>query len=141
MKVIEITGDLFQCSTDVCMAHCVSEDLAMSKGIAVLFKNKFGNVNYLISQNKKIGQVAILSDKNRFIYYLITKKRYWEKPTYENLNNCLIELYNHMMINKMKKLAIPRLGCGLDRLNWDTVKRMLEKIFENSDIEISVYSL
>ena len=44
-----IKGDLFQCPTNASMAHCISRDLAMGKGIAKLFKQKFGNINELRS--------------------------------------------------------------------------------------------
>lgn len=33
------------------------------------------------------------------------------------------------------------IGCGLDRLNWDRVSRILEEVFSGSDISITVYSL
>ena len=44
-----VKGDLFTCASNASMAHCVSRDLAMSKGIAVLFKKKFGQIDYLLS--------------------------------------------------------------------------------------------
>ena len=43
----EVKGDLFSCPHDNSLVHCVSEDLHMSKGIAVLFKEKFGRVEEL----------------------------------------------------------------------------------------------
>jgi hypothetical protein len=39
------------------------------------------------------------------------------------------------------KLAIPYIGCGLDRLNWDEVKDVIEDVFEDTDVEILVCSL
>ena len=36
------------------------------------------------------------------------------------------------------KVAMPRIGCGLDRLNWDDVRPMIEEIFKDMDIEILV---
>ena len=52
--VEEIVGDLFKCDDKSSMAHCVSKDLKMSKGIAVLFVRKFGKVKELELQNKGI---------------------------------------------------------------------------------------
>ena len=46
----EIRGDLFTTSDDTSLAHCVSTDLSMSKGIAKLFRDKFGGVNELKKQ-------------------------------------------------------------------------------------------
>ena len=46
----EIKGDLFSCPPTSSLAHCISEDVRMGKGIAVLFKNKFGGVQDLLRQ-------------------------------------------------------------------------------------------
>ena len=48
----------------------------MGKGIAVLFKEKYGQVEYLKSQGVQTGGVAILdltATEGRYIYYLVTK--------------------------------------------------------------------
>lgn len=39
------------------------------------------------------------------------------------------------------KLAMPKIGCGLDRLNWDDVSYLIQDIFKDIDIEIRVYYL
>ena len=36
------------------------------------------------------------------------------------------------------KIAMPRIGCGLDGLNWQDVKKALQDVFDNTDIEILV---
>ena len=46
------TGDLFSCPETDSLAHCVSKDLAMGKGIAVIFKKTFGDVEELRAQSK-----------------------------------------------------------------------------------------
>lgn len=46
----EIKGDLFSCPNNSSLAHCISADVAMGKGIAVLFKKKFGGVQELKKQ-------------------------------------------------------------------------------------------
>ena len=50
----EVKGDLFSCPSSASLAHCVSEDMHMGKGIATLFKQKFGGVGELKSQGKQI---------------------------------------------------------------------------------------
>lgn len=49
----EVKGDLFSCPPRASLAHCVSEDMAMGKGIATLFKRKFGGVGELKAQGKE----------------------------------------------------------------------------------------
>jgi O-acetyl-ADP-ribose deacetylase (regulator of RNase III) len=140
MKIIEIKGDLFS-STDS-LAHCVSTDLHMSKGIATLFKNKFGHVQELQAQNKKTGQVAYTKDSSdRYIFYLITKHKYFERPTYIALYECLVNLRDICKEKDVTKLSIPRIGCGLDKLEWTRVKKYLEGVFKDTDVTITVYYL
>lgn len=59
MILKEVTGDLFSCPPTDSLAHCISEDCRMGKGIAVLFKEKFGGVNELLHQVAE-GKVLIL---------------------------------------------------------------------------------
>jgi len=59
----------------------------------------------------------------------------------DTLEKSLEALCSHARANDVKKLAIPRLGCGLDKLNWDKVSELIEDIFSQSDIEITVYYL
>lgn len=36
------------------------------------------------------------------------------------------------------KIAMPIIGCGLDRLEWDKVSRIIKDVFQEEDIEILV---
>ena len=38
----------------------------------------------------------------------------------------------------IKKIAMPQIGCGLDNLIWEKVKKILIELFENEDIEVIV---
>lgn len=137
IKIIE--KDLFSCNEDVSLAHCVSEDFKMGKGIAKKFKEKFGNVNRLINQEKKVGECAILKHEKRHIFYLITKKHYSDKPTYKSVKACLIDMKEKCKNLNIKKLAMPKIGCGLDKLNFSKIVKLLNNIFNHNEIEIIIY--
>jgi O-acetyl-ADP-ribose deacetylase (regulator of RNase III) len=149
--MIEITGDLFSSIDDdpddagVALVHCVSRDLRMGAGIATEFNRRFGRVPELLSQQRAVGQVAFLQVPPQYVYYLITKERYWDKPTYEDLRACLRELRRLVTTvhgEKVRELAMPRIGCGLDRLDWGRVRSMiLEELGQEQNLSISVYSL
>lgn len=67
----EIKGsDLFSSPADA-YAHCVSRDFHMGKGIATLFKQRYGRVEELLAQGKTVGQTAVLIRKGtpRYVYY------------------------------------------------------------------------
>jgi hypothetical protein len=142
MKMEEVFGDLFLSNDQSeSLCHCVSEDLSMSKGIAVLFKDKFGGITDLKMQKVKVGSIAVLSRDNRFIYYLITKAKYWQKPTMFDLERSLRSLRIHCGNNNVSQLSMPRIACGLDRLKWTEVKQLIISVFEDFPIRIKVFQL
>lgn len=81
-----------------------------------------------------VGQ-ALLVDN---VFNLVTKARVFHKPTYESLYDTLLDMRVQCENLDISKLAIPLLGCGLDRLNWERVKDIIEDVFDSTDIEILV---
>jgi len=134
-EVKEIKGDLF--TSPDSLAHCVSKDLKMGAGIAVIFKKKFGQVEELMSQNPQVGGLVLLKEEDRTIFYLVTKEKYWYKPTYKSLESSLVALNKELEKRNINKLSIPRIGCGLDGLNWEKVKIIIQKTLPK--IEVTSY--
>ena len=139
-RIVEQYGDIFvKCPSHIPLAHCVSLDFHMGKGIAKLFKQKFGNVHFLKSQIQKVGQCASLNYEGRFIFYMASKRCFFHKPTYESLAQSLQSLKAHMKCLGLRHLAMPRVGTGLDNLQWIRVKAIITDIFSDSDITIYVF--
>lgn len=134
-----VEGSLFTAPVDYSLAHCVGADLHMGAGIAVTFRRKFGKTAQLRRQNIQTGGVAVLKNGKRFIYYLTTKRLSTQKPKLFDLIKSLIAMRAHMKKNGVTKLAIPKIGCGLDRLQWDEVFDVLKRIFSKLPIEIVLY--
>ena len=74
-RYVEVKGDLFSSPASHSLCHCISTDIAMGKGIATAFKAKFGGAAELKKQQKKIGQVATLRRDERYVYYLVSRRR------------------------------------------------------------------
>ncbi len=53
-------GDLFSAPLDASLAHCVSEDFRMGKGIATEFKKRFEGVNELLDQSRTFFLISFL---------------------------------------------------------------------------------
>ncbi|XP_055842108.1 ADP-ribose glycohydrolase OARD1 [Episyrphus balteatus] len=140
LKLTEISGNIFSASEEFALAHCVGADLKMAKGIAVEFVKRFGQKENLRKQNVRRGGVAVLKDGCRFIYYLVTKDLSYQPTTYETMFSSLNAMRTHMLANEVTKLAIPRIGCGVDKLIWSKVKSQIEEVFANDSIEIVVYN-
>ena len=139
--------DLFTVSSEYYLAHCVSSDFALGAGIAKKFNHYFGLRDKLIARYPlKDGEAsrpdmvgaAVLCDH---VFNLITKDRYWEKPTYNTLLFAIGHMRQMCLIRQIKKLAMPKIGCGLDRLDWSIVSKMIEYLFRNDDIEILICEL
>jgi len=90
---------------------------------------------------KKVGDVAVLRQGKRFVYYLITKPKYFDKPTYETLKSSLVAMKSHCVANNVTAVSMPRIGCGLDKLEWPKVEETLMSVFMDTDIVITVYSV
>jgi O-acetyl-ADP-ribose deacetylase (regulator of RNase III) len=141
MIYTEVNGDLFTCDDQTALIHCVSRCFNMGAGIAVLFRKKFGNIKELLSQNIPIGGVAYLKTDHRYVYYLVTKEKYFQKPTYKSLEASLNELKRLILEHGVTKIALPQIGCGLDKLKWKRVSEIIKSIFNDVAIEITVYNL
>lgn len=143
MNFVEECGNLFDLDNDWCLAHCVGNDFVMGKGIAVLFKEKYGNVEYLKQNSNGIGTALLLDNKkiDRNVFYLITKKwSKFSKPTYFDLENSIKNMFQQCKENNIKKIGMPKIGCGLDGLKWEIVKQI---IISNKpdDIKICIKSI
>lgn len=120
------------------LVHCISADFALGAGIAVEFNKLFNIKNKLqtLYPNYKFDKYdCILIDK---VFNLVTKDKCWHKPTYGSMLNALIKLKKLCKDNNVTKLAMPIIGCGLDRLEWDKVEELIKQIFKDTEIEIRV---
>ncbi|XP_022174840.1 uncharacterized protein LOC111036885 isoform X2 [Myzus persicae] len=134
----EVNVFLFDMPEKYSLGHCVARDMRMSAGIATHFKMIFGRVGELMDQKPNVGSVAYLQHNNRFIYYLITKECSNGKPTYNSITAAITKLRDFIVKHGVKQLAIPRIGCGLDKLDWSLVRNIVKNIFQNAGCIIKV---
>ena len=92
MTYKEEIRDLFSVPDDYILAHCISADFALGAGIAVKFR-EMGVKDELMRLCKKddwrgFGYMLPTSS-GRKTCNLITKQKYWYKPTYTTLRQSL----------------------------------------------------
>lgn len=159
MEFIEETRDLFSLPQDYLLVHCISSDRAMGAGIAKVFRDKYDIKTILCNYRDwgrgwneidMIGKCVIVRRNEKCpwaVANLITKHNYYDKPTYETLEQSLMSLkriliedeaYGFNSFSFNRKLGMPLIGCGLDRLKWDKVSEIIKEVFADTDIEIVV---
>ena len=132
-ELIHKNGNLFESQDS--LAHCISSDFKMSAGIARSFKRKFP-YNFPESINSPLFVQQV---EDRFIYHLVTKKRFSQKATYDSLRQSLEAMTNHANKHKFTQIIMPKAGCGLDRLEWHKAERLIKEICAQSSLTITVY--
>ncbi len=94
----------------------------------------------MVDLDVSIGGCAYLNLKDRYVFYLVTKERYFYKPTMSSLESSLRAMRDLCIEKNIHQLAMPRIGCGLDKLNWDKVSELIQSVFQDDDIEITIYT-
>lgn len=103
----------------------MSADFKRSRGVALVIRRKYRNFEKLRELKKQVTEVASLEIKHKSIYYLITKEHYKQKPEYQNLYQSLLNLKKICMERQITQLACPRLGCGRNEIEWETVRSIM----------------
>ena len=143
MTYKEEIRDLFSVPDDYYLAHCISADFGMGKGIVVEFNKRFDMKHKLQTKypnfvndyhHNRWGGMALIEGR---VINLITKERYWQKPTYQTMREAL-NIARLRIPSECKKIAMPVVGCGLDKLEWCKVSEIIKEVFEDTDIEILV---
>ena len=138
MTISIVNKDILQIDMNKYMiAHCISGDFTLGAGLAKKINEKYDMCNKLKDrfqyENGKYG--AYLIDG---IFNLVTKDTYKDKSTYDGLKKALEDMKVNLYYLNIKNIAIPKLGCGKDKLEWNVVEGMLHDVFDDMDINIEV---
>lgn len=138
MTITTVNKDLFTMPQGYYLAHCISADFALGAGIAKAFDSVY-NMRFKLFRNydnyEFNGGDSLLIDN---VFNLVTKRKCWHKPTYESLREALEMMKEQLGFMDATKLAMPRVGCGLDKLSWPQVYDIICEVFEDMDIEIVI---
>lgn len=146
MTIREEQRDLFTLPHGYWFAHCISADFALGAGIAKQFEEKY-NMRHMLRMQYGDKDVQVRWDWLSFgptclpcsnVLNLVTKEKCFYKPTLKDLRTALEDMKLVCKESGITKVAMPRIGCGLDRLNWDDVLPMIEDVFEDTDIDFLI---
>lgn len=138
MTITTVNKDLFTMTQGYYLAHCISADFALGAGIAKTFDSVY-NMRFKLFRTypdyEFNGGDALLVDN---VFNLVTKNKHWHKPTYESLRESLEMMKEQLDFLGATKLAMPWIGCGLDKLQKVQVYDIICKVFEDMDVEIVI---
>ena len=130
---------IFQANTAI--AHCISADAKMSKAFAeTTCRRVHGLQEYCRKTKPILGSIISYWDpeSNNFIYNLVTKSKFFGKPTLDNLRMSLDDMRGHALLNNITKKSMPKIGCGLDKLQRTDVFKIIQDTFTYSGIHIQI---
>ena len=137
-------GNVFHAPRSFSLAHCISQDTSVGlfKGISVQFLRMYPQLHSLRSETVTLGSAEPVKVDKIFIYNLISKPTYWSKPKLKIFEETLMSMFNHACSNGVTDIAAPRLGSGLDKLDFDhNVYPLILKYFGSTRVNLHVFSL
>ena len=138
-------GSLFSTNEGYSLAHCISMDTerGMFRGIAADFLTHFPELLQLrLLSVSKTGLVIPIRIGQRFIYNLVTKACYWDKPKIYDLQYSLESMLDHAVENMVSNIALPLLGSGCDKLDFvHQVMPLIKHVFGKSTVNVHIYYL
>ncbi|HEC87952.1 MAG TPA: hypothetical protein ENI52_01395 [Thermoplasmata archaeon] len=139
-----IDKDIFESKADA-IVNTVNCKGVMGKGLALQFKKKYPQM--FNEYKKKCGKgeikIGVLdtykAEDGRLIVNFPTKYDWRNKSRIEYIEAGLKYFVEHHKEWGIKSVAFPQLGCGEGGLEWNTVKKIMEKYLNNLDIDIEIY--
>ena len=137
---VNFNSDILDAPLDHVLCHCISQCQSMSDGLA----KTLCRVHPELRETPKVDLTHISafqtdSPKSRLVLSLVTKPTIKHFPTLQNLAITFKNLAEIVNTHKIYDLAIPRLGCGLDRQSWEIVKNLIDRAFRYSFVNIHLY--
>jgi O-acetyl-ADP-ribose deacetylase (regulator of RNase III) len=137
MTIREEQKNLFTMPHGYYFAHCISADFALGAGIALQFDqiyNMRAKLRSIYPYGGNVGSAIVIDN----VFNLITKQNARDLPLYSDLRKSLQTMRAVAEANMITKIAMPRIGSGLDRLEWSRVKDIIEEVFNGMDIDIVI---
>lgn len=149
MTIREENRDLFTVPQGYYLAHCITADFSLGAGVARKIDEVYNMREKLFDRydfsssisgfNTDSHMCQVLTIDN--VYNLVLKKNPSKKAKYKKMRCVLENLKTEMEVNLVTKVAMPKIGCGHEGLDWDKVKEIIEEVFDDTGIEILICSL
>jgi O-acetyl-ADP-ribose deacetylase (regulator of RNase III) len=149
--MIEIgKGNLLKASAQA-LVNTVNTKGVMGKGIALQFRDAFGEMYQRYLEDCKSGRVqlgrmhvydrgALVDDGPRYIINFPTKGHWKSRSRLSDIEAGLADLLRVVRELGIKSIAVPPLGCGNGGLDWADVKPKIEAAFASEpNVQVLLY--
>lgn len=143
--MIEVCGDIwnyqpFADSSKYKVLRCIptngytrisNNELVMGAGLAKDAKDRYCYLPKIFGEHvlKNGNNVCIVDEYS--IASFPTKECFWQKASLTLIERSAI-LLRHLTLEKWDCVLLPRVGCGLGGLKWETVSKTISKILSES---------
>ena len=143
------------CYMGCALTHCISADFDLDTDIMKTFDRSFHIKEKLLAKFGKNwykgfhdkGGTCIASGPFPFdifgirrvmVFSLVTKAQRGDVPSPEDMKEALYILRKQCEKYGIRKIAVPKTGCGFDELRWDDICTLIDMIFKGSGIHIVI---
>lgn len=143
MKLVEVEMSIMSAPQGYYLAQGISRDMNFSVGLQSLFDKVYNMKEKLESfytdgtfRNPEfnVGDAVLIDN----VFNLVVKESSYDAPDRNKLLDAITDMRDQMNADLTTKLAIPKICCGKNGLDWDEVKGMFELVFNDTDVQILV---
>ena len=143
-------------SNENIIAHGCNCSGSFAAGVAGLLSNKYPKTKEAYFKKFHNGTGWILGDvqlvcindeRSRYVANCATQQTYGNAyktkrvyVCYDAIQNVMIQLRDECE-KKGWSLAMPRIGAGLGGGDWEKIEAIITRVFENSQVEVVIYTL
>jgi len=140
------SGDIFTANLDA-LVNPVNTVGVMGKGLALEFKKQYPKNYEIYRQQCASGQAFFGGDvmdwsENGVTILNVATKEHWRDPSQLSFIEKGLKNIKRKCTNfGLKKLGMPKIGCGLGGLSWQEVCPMILSTFEDmpDDFELTLF--
>lgn len=139
-QINETPGNLFDYEKDCALAISIGADFNFYGSLTKFFQARYGTRDELrqrFPQYQWNGKGYCLVTNNNHVFNLITKSRYFEKPTLANLREALVSMRDICLTRGITKIAMPRYR----EIEWQEVKDIIVDVFMGFELDIRIVYL
>lgn len=144
--ITHVVGDLFEVPDLDAVAHGVNCAGVMGAGIALEFRRRWPAMFDAYKAecragNLRLGDVFSWPVDGRWIYNLATQLRPGPGASIWAIESALRNMLFRAQNVGVRRVGMPRIGCGLGGLAWRDVRCVIEAVAAASPIDLVVVSL